>query len=908
MSVLRGLGVLMLLAAAGMAAAAPREVVLIGGTTGEGPAQHAYRAGLEKLAAQLQTSAGERLVVRRHLDGWPADPKALQNAATLVLYFEGDTRHPLLDAGRRQDFEALMKRGVGVVALHQASTLPVGGPDLVGWLGAQRDGLFDRSTATVTLQPADHAVAQGLAAFTLRDEFYPTLRFAAQGVAPVLTAELHAQFRDGQPVVDEWPAPSHVAWAFERSGGGRSFGYTGVHYLSAFDQPMVARLLVNAVRWTAGLAPAPGERPRAVAPQASAADVSGFHGGAARSGWHRDETRLTPAAVAGPGFGALWQSPALHADGDAPARLYATPLYVDRLTLTRGAQQGQTFSAVIAATSNGDVYAINAAKAGDVAPGRILWRTKLAPACRLQPAPLDGVATGILSTPVLDVARGRLYVTHCDPRQRWQAYALDLASGAVLPGWPVRLDEPALNAVNRNAGPEPVAPKRKFDFRVQRGALNLSPDGSRLYVAFGESETGWLASVDTHNARLASAFAAVAMPHRGSGGIWGSGGPAVDQDGFVYVVTGSGFDGYKDQPHDWTQSVLKLADGPHGLTLVGTYTPFNHCRSAKMDIDLGAGGAALLPGSPLMVVGGKQGNAYLLDRARLPGKLNRRPPCSDDAAGDGSLLPPEPQPQFGTRGPLSVFGPYSEDDAALDLARARSVPAAMRDAAGQLHVFMTGNTRVAPGSAEAQPPSLARLVVAGETTAPHLRIERRQMDIAFGNPGSPVVSGSGPGAVVWVLDENARRSALLTGANAPAPVLYAFDADTLTRLWQSAPGELRTSGKYNEPLIVRGQVIVGTDRLQAFGLGATPRAAARPAAPAAVLSSNPATTWQQRCAACHDAPQGNIPPRALVASRPAARIVDALTHGVMQAQATGLAAADIAALARWLNTSPTPTP
>src|SRR5690606_32636819 len=101
-------------------------------------------------------------------------------------------------------------------------------------------------------------------------------------------------------------------------------------------------------------------------------------------------------------------------------------------------------------------------------------------------------------------------------------------------------------------------------------------------------------------------------------------------------------------------------------------------------------------GPRLMTVGGKQGNVYLLDRDRLPGALDRRPPCSRDAAGDGSLLAPSPQPPFGTRGPLNVFGPYSEDDAALDLARARSVPAVFRDADGTGYVYVTGNTKRAP--------------------------------------------------------------------------------------------------------------------------------------------------------------------------------------------------------------------
>src|SRR5258708_24834289 len=120
--------------------------------------------------------------------------------------------------------------------------------------------------------------------------------------------------------------------------------------------------------------------------------------------------------------------------------------------------------------------------------------------------------------------------------------------------------------------------------------------------------------------------------------------------------------------------------GPEGLTLRGTSTPFNHCEPATNDMDLGSGGALLLPDldasaaatSKLRAVGGKRGNVYLIDRERMPGQLDRRPPCGADASADASLLPPQSQPQFGKRGPLNVFGPYSETDGAMDVARGRS--------------------------------------------------------------------------------------------------------------------------------------------------------------------------------------------------------------------------------------------
>ena len=875
--------------------------MLIGGAKSEGPLRHDYPDGIRILKALIESSPDLRgLSVEAHPDGWPDHPGALEGAATVVWYFDGAERHPLRDPVRRARFEELMRGGVGLVALHQASTVPADDSEvgLARWLGGARYGMVDRVDATVDLTPSRHPVARGVPRFSHFDEFYPTVHFEA-GAAPILSSSRY-----------------DTAWAFERADGGRAFGFTGAHYLVTLDAPPIRTLLLNAILWTAGrVVPRPGARATladAARPIAAQLDHPTFHHDAQRSGWNPTESTLTPAAVASASFGLVWETPAFEGfEGEAP-RLYASPLYLDRVAISAGEQRGGVFSVVFAATNTGYVYAI-AAFATDKAPaGTILWRTRLGAPCRLEPAPLDGVATGVLSTPVIDTTRATLYVTHCDPRSRWQAYALDIASGALRPGWPVRLDEAAFNApgMNRNAGPSVLPPRRRHDFRVQRAALNLSPDGSHLYVAFGETETGWIASVDTASARIASAFSTQAIPHRGSAGIWGAGGPAVDAEGNVYVVTGTGFGGFVDRAYDWTQSVLKLAhDAANGFTLRGTYTPFNHCQSAELDIDLGSGGASLLPGSTFMVVGGKQGNAYLLDSARLPGRLDRRPDCSNDASSDASLLRPASQPQFGTRGPLNVFGPYSEKDAAMDLARARSVPATFRDERGRAFAFVTGSTKKAEGSPESVPPSLARLEIVAKPGEPaFLRVDQVENTLVFENPGSPVVSSNrSRDAVVWVLDENARRSALLAGPGAPRPVLHALDAMTLAPLWKSRPGELSTSGKYNQPIVARGRVFVGTDRIQAFGLGPrmTPRAAMDAPAPArvarlAAAARDAATLYRERCAGCHDDPQGSIPPRAVIATRAYPRIVDALTRGSMRPHAEGMSTEEIDAVARYL--------
>jgi hypothetical protein len=108
----------------------------------------------------------------------------------------------------------------------------------------------------------------------------------------------------------------------------------------------------------------------------------------------------------------------------------------------------------------------------------------------------------------------------------------------------------------------------------------------------------------------------------------------------------------------------------------------------------------------LLALGGnKQGNAYLLDRERMPGDLRRRQPCGVDPARDGSLLAPQAQPQFGTRGPLNVFGPYSDRFGMGNQAKSRSTGAYFRDRAGRSLLFVTGSQKAPPIRAPASRPA-----------------------------------------------------------------------------------------------------------------------------------------------------------------------------------------------------------
>jgi hypothetical protein len=166
------------------------------------------------------------------------------------------------------------------------------------------------------------------------------------------------------------------------------------------------------------------------------------------------------------------------------------------------------------------------------------------------------------------------------------------------------------------------------------------------------------------------------------------------------------------------------------------------------------------------------------------------------------------------RGPLNIFGPYSDTEGMLDRAKNRATPAYFRDAAGDEYLFYSGNTKHPEDVQTSVAPSLVRLQLLRPVgIAPYLRVDARAMDFVLQNPSLPVVSSNGgKDAIVWVLDENAGRGAILTGPKAPHPVLYAIDPTTLKVIWKTDPGLLQASGKYNSPTIADGNVYVGTDR------------------------------------------------------------------------------------------------
>ena len=285
-------------------------------------------------------------------------------------------------------------------------------------------------------------------------------------------------------------------------------------------------------------------------------------------------------------------------DGRVPGHVYAQPLY--------WRAPGAAHGLVIVATETDIVVAL------DAVTGREVWRSVLGTPARAEDLPCGDIAPlGITGTPVIDAARGTVYLDAMVMRggqARHEVFALALADGSVRGGWPVDVA-----AGLRAHG-------MAFDPLIQneRGALSLV--GGRLFVPFGGHDgdcrdyRGWVVSLSVAPAAVVGAWHTWAS----KGGIWAPGGLADDGHD-LYATTGN-----TEGAQDWSggEAVIRLPpDLAWHADAQSFFAPANWRDLDAADLDMsGTGPLPLdLDGRALVLALGKDGNAYLLDRAYLGG-------------------------------------------------------------------------------------------------------------------------------------------------------------------------------------------------------------------------------------------------------------------------------------------------
>ena len=201
---------------------------------------HMYMHTSGMLAKCAALTPGVATVVS---NGWPKDAKMLDGVQSIVVY-SNPAAELLLEGEHREALDRLMKKGVGLVTIHWASSIYQKnferlGPTWLSYLGGtwvSNVGLSSGKSPLKQLIPG-HPICRGWKEYDIEDEFYlnPTIRQAK----PLL----QVQEKKGKDVI--------VGWVYDRPDGGRAFGTTLGHPYKNFQLEPFRRMIVNGILWSA---------------------------------------------------------------------------------------------------------------------------------------------------------------------------------------------------------------------------------------------------------------------------------------------------------------------------------------------------------------------------------------------------------------------------------------------------------------------------------------------------------------------------------------------------------------------------------------------------------------------------------------------------------------------------------
>lgn len=342
-----------------------------------------------------------------------------------------------------------------------------------------------------------------------------------------------------------------------------------------------------------------------------------------RTGWNGHESVLTPASVAPAGaFGQL-------ASVALDATMQAQPLVVPAAQIT-GTLAANGHDVVYAATEGNTVYAIDSVTGSVLVSRNLGTPAPVAKGCQSQLP-----ASGITSTPVIDLAKQNMYLiarTQGSTGPVFTLHALDLATLAD------KLTPVVVSATQTKTDGTALA----FDPTTQRQRPALLETNGAIYAGFGaycdgsgKTARGWvlgwnaatLAPLVTESGKpsgLVTDHDATSPTKYFLSSVWMSGaGLAADSTG-VYFTTGNSdttgvtYDGVNNIQQSLVRASLTT------LQPADLFTPYILPKMEAKDLDMSSGGVMLLPalgGStpPLATVAAKEGTMYLLNRTSLGG-------------------------------------------------------------------------------------------------------------------------------------------------------------------------------------------------------------------------------------------------------------------------------------------------
>lgn len=473
-----------------------------------------------------------------------------------------------------------------------------------------------------------------------------------------------------------------------------------------------------------------------------------------RNGANVSETALTPSSVGG-----LAKLGSYTLDGP----VLSQPLYVPSISIS-----GTVHNVLIVGTMNNTLYALDADRAGSTP----LWQTNFGATWNIGSGAFFNVfyttcCVGILSTPVIDVSGGFIYLVTVNNTPAYTLRKVAMTTGAqassvVVSGSVVGTGAGTVGGVTDDT----TGSNLNFhaSFQLQRGALTLA--NGNVYLNFGAAGDelavwhGWVFGYSTTSLSQVGIFCTT--PNANGAGVWEAGGAAVDGSGNLYFASGNG---------DWdgatafSQTVFKTNST---LVLQDWFTPSNHASTSTADADLSSGRVMLIPGTTLLTLGSKDGRVWAIDTTNM-GHLQ----------GTGAAPQVFNSATFTATGGSGIYG-------GLFAASAGTFSVS----AFPFYTFSFSGTAY--------------------NTIPVLSVS------SFRQSTLTSSSNAGTNVITWAVTPDS-GSPIQTQR---AATLRAFNAVTLVEYWNSGTGNIGTMAKFVSPLIAAGHVYIASwdGTITEFGL------------------------------------------------------------------------------------------
>ena len=303
-----------------------------------------------------------------------------------------------------------------------------------------------------------------------------------------------------------------------------------------------------------------------------------------RDAWQRDESKITPQNAGQVKL--LWK---LKVDNKTMGmQSFREPLIVNGIQTKNGAK-----TLALLAGSRDEVFAV------DVDSGQLVWEKKLKWAS--DQAQEDGEGRGFICTNALSA---NPVITPAGQGER-TLYVM-------TPDGYLRFLDPS-------TGEEKQAPVQVL------GGVYGKPYGLNLvdgvvYTITGQGCGGVANALYAYNTKTKK----VTQSQPPQGGLWGTAGPAVGNNGMIYFSSG-------DHPYDPAKGLLSTTFQAYTfsndtLTLKDYFTPSNWKWLTQRDLDINSSQVVFdYKGRDIAVGGGKEGRFYLMDSASMGGANHMTP-------------------------------------------------------------------------------------------------------------------------------------------------------------------------------------------------------------------------------------------------------------------------------------------